>query len=262
MSGTFKALMLGDVVGQPGCRALFIGLNSLVKETQADLVIVNGENADEGFGISAGIADQLLALGIDVITTGNHIWQKEDIISFMDRNGRVLRPANYPKSTPGSGFFLVEKKGVKIGVLNLIGRKNLCLVDCPFTIGKKIINENKKNCDFFLVDFHAEVVEEKESLAYFFDGMVALLWGTHTHIQTADERILPKGTGYISDIGMCGPIDSVIGSDPKISIQREMTQLPLKSEVLDNDSILCGILAEIEIASGKCLSIKRIQKRV
>lgn len=262
MAGIFKALMLGDVVGQPGCRALFVGLNSLLKETQADAVIVNGENADEGFGLTPSIADRLLALGVDVITTGNHIWQKEDIISFMERNGRVLRPANYPKSTPGSGFFLLEKKGVKIGVMNLIGRKNLLSVDCPFNIGKKIINEHKKNCDFFLVDFHAEEVEEKECLAYFFDGLASVVFGTHTHIQTADERILPKGTGYISDIGMCGPVDSVIGSDPTLSIQREMTQMPIKLQVLDNDSQLSGILCDIEIKTGRCLAIQRIQKRL
>lgn len=262
MSGIFKALMLGDVVGQPGCRALFVGLNSLVKETQADLVIVNGENADEGFGLTSAIADQLLALGVDVITSGNHIWQKEDIVSFMGRNGRVLRPANYPKTAPGSGFFLVEKKGLKIGVVNLMGRKNLLLVDCPFTVGKKIINENKKNCDFFLVDFHAEEVEEKESLAYFLDGLVAVVWGTHTHIQTADERILPKGTGYISDIGMCGPVDSVIGSDPILSIQREMTQMPIKPQVIDNDSQISGILCDIDVKTGRCLAIQRIQKRI
>lgn len=262
MTEIFKALMLGDVVGQPGCRALFVGLNSLVRETQADAVIVNGENADDGFGITPSIADRLLALGVDVITTGNHIWQKDDIISFMERNGRVLRPANYPKSTPGSGFFLLEKKGVKIGVMNLIGRKNLLSVDCPFSIGKKIINEHKKNCDFFLVDFHAEEVEEKECLAYFLDGLASVVFGTHTHIQTADERILPKGTGYISDIGMCGPVDSVIGSDPALSIQREMTQMPIKLQVLDNDSQLSGILCDIEIKTGRCLAIQRIQKRL
>lgn len=262
MSKKIKALVLGDLIGQPGCRAVFIALPRLIKQHNADFVIVNGENADNGFGITPDIAEQLFKQGVDVITSGNHIWQKDIIYPYLERNDRLLRPANYPKKVMGSGSVIVEKRGVRFGVVNLIGRVQLASVDCPFTVGRKLLNEMKKKSDLILIDFHAESVEEKEALAFHLDGSCALLFGTHTHVQTADERILPKGTAYISDVGMTGPEDSVIGSEPAVSIERVQTQLPIRMQVADNDSIINGIVCEIDTESGKALSITRINEKL
>lgn len=262
MSKIVKALMLGDVIGQPGCRALFIALSRIVKENSIDFVVVNGENADNGFGITPEIAERFFDLGVHVITTGNHIWQKDEILPYLNRNSRILRPANYPKKVAGTGFVIVENRGVKYGVLNLIGRINLVNVDCPFVVAKKIINDNKKNCDFILVDFHAESVEEKEALAYFLDGQCAVLVGTHTHVQTADERILPKGTAYLSDLGMTGPVDSVIGSEPQLSIERVLTQLPIKMMVADNDSVVNGVVCTLDCSTGLATKIERFHEMI
>lgn len=262
MSRTIKALVLGDLIGQPGCRAVFIELNRLIKTHNADLVIVNGENADNGFGITPDIAEKLFSQGVDVITSGNHIWQKDAIYPFLDQNDRILRPANYPKNVPGKGITVVEKKGIRFGVLNLIGRINLVTVDCPFAVGRKQVSELKKQkSDIIIVDFHAEVTEEKEALSHFLDGSVSLVFGTHTHVQTADERILPKGTAYITDVGMTGPLNSVIGSEPAISIERSKTQLPLKMKVADNDTMINGIVCEFDPATGKALSIIRVNEK-
>ena len=255
MADKVKALVLGDLIGHSGMRALFVTLHTLIKKYDADIVILNGENADDGFGITPDIANKLFAMGVDVITSGNHIWQKRAIFPLLEKDPRILRPANYPKGVPGKGFSIVQKKGIKFGVLNLIGRVSLAQVDCPFSVAKKIINEQKKNCDLFLVDFHAESVNEKEALAFFLDGEICALWGTHTHVQTADERILPKGTAYMSDIGMIGPYYSVIGSDPQISIRRMMSQLPLKSQVLDSEAIICGASIEIDIKEKRATNI-------
>ncbi len=254
--------MLGDLIGQPGCRALFISLSKIIKENNIDFVVVNGENAADGFGITPEIAEQLFSLGVDVITTGNHIWQKDTIIEYMQRNDRLLRPANYPKQAPGNGFVIVEKKGIKYGVLNLIGRMNLVRTDCPFSSAKKIIQENSKKCNLFLIDMHAEAPEEKEALAYMLDGKASIVVGTHTHVQTADERILPKGTGYITDLGMTGPIDSVIGSEPELSITRVTTMVPVRMVVVNNDSMINGIIATIDSETGNCMAIDRLSERV
>lgn len=256
MGDKIKALVLGDLVGQSGIRALFVNLNALVKKYESQIVILNGENADDGFGITPDIANKLFTMGVDVITSGNHIWQKRAINPLLEKDNRILRPANYHKSVLGKGFRVVQKGPIKFGVLNLIGRVNLALVDCPFTVAKKIINEQKKNCDLILVDFHAESVAEKEALAFYLDGEVAALWGTHTHVQTHDERILPKGSAYISDIGMIGPSSSVIGSDPEISLQRMITQMPLKSQVLETEAIICGASITIDKATKKAISIE------
>ena len=262
MPKKIKVLVLGDLIGQPGCRAVFISLSKLIKKYSADVVIVNGENADKGFGIVPELADKMFSAGVDVITSGNHIWQKDYILPYLKQKNNLLRPANYNKKAPGHGSTIIQKKGINIGVINLIGRVNLVSVDCPFQVGKKIVNEIKKNSDIIIVDFHAESVEEKEALSYHLDGFVSLLFGTHTHVQTADERILPKGCAYITDIGMTGPIDSVIGSEPQISIDRVCTQLPLKSIVADNDSVINGIICEIDVDTKKAISIERVVELV
>ncbi|MDA3810199.1 MAG: TIGR00282 family metallophosphoesterase [Spirochaetaceae bacterium] len=254
-----SVLVLGDVVGQPGCRALFFKLPGLIKKYKTDFVIVNGENASDGFGILPEEAEKFFSKGTDVITSGNHIWQKREIYPLLEKeNTRILRPANYPPGVPGKGDVTVNVKGIDITVINLLGRVRMGLpVDCPFRKSQEIIKKNKKN-KIIIVDFHAEDTMEKEALAWYLDGKVSALIGTHTHIQTADERILPKGSAYITDIGMTGPDDSVIGTKPEISIRRSLTQLPLKMEVADNQSTIKGVLIKIDIDTGKALSIERI----
>ena len=260
MSGKIRALVLGDIVGQPGCRAVFVGLKSLIKEYKSDFVIINGENAADGFGITPEIAAQVFASGADVITSGNHIWQKREIYPLLDSDSPILRPANYPSTAPGKGSVVIEIKGVSISVLNLQGRKDFGNLDCPFRIGLEYTKKLKNKTKIIIVDFHAESSNEKEALAIYLDGKVSAVLGTHTHIQTADERILPGGTAYLSDLGMTGPSMSVIGSDHKISVKRSLTQMPLKHEVSKNPAIMSGVVLDLDVTTGKCLAINRFKK--
>jgi len=257
-----SVLILGDVVGQPGCRALFFKLPGLIKKYKADLVIVNGENASDGFGILPEEAEKFFSRGVDVITSGNHIWQKREIYRLLEKeNTKIIRPANYPPGVPGKGEVTVNVKGTDVMVVNLLGRVRMGLpVDCPFRKSHEILKKNNKK-KVVIVDFHAEDTLEKEALAWYLDGKVSAVIGTHTHIQTADERILPKGTAYITDIGMTGPDDSVIGTKPDISIRRSLTQLPLKMEVADNQSTIKGVLIKVSTDSGKAGSIERVSVR-
>ncbi len=260
MSETINALILGDVYGQPGFRAVYIGLKNLIKEKKADFVIVNGENAVDGFGISPQIAGQIFSVGADVITTGNHVWQHKEIYPLLESEEPLLRPANYPAGAPGKGYTVVEKRGIRIGVINLQGRLSMSPIDCPFQVSMSLVKKLKSKTDVIIIDFHAESSEEKETLALYLDGRVSLVVGTHTHVQTADERILDKGTGYLTDLGMCGPGLSVIGSNADISVRRFLTQLPLKIEVADTPAFISGIVAEIDVKTGKTINIERFQK--
>ncbi|NCB00662.1 MAG: TIGR00282 family metallophosphoesterase [Spirochaetia bacterium] len=257
---TLTALLLGDVLGQPGCRALFIGLPQLIKQYRADIVVVNGENADNGFGLNDELARQFFSLGVHVITSGNHIWQKEEFRPTLDSDERILRPANYPTSAPGHGSTIVEIKGMRVGVINVQGRMQMSPIDCPFQVSSRLIERMKKTTDAILVDFHAEVPQEKEALALHLDGAISALVGTHTHVQTLDARILPKGSAYITDMGMCGPYNSVIGSDPMIAIKRQMTQVPYRNEILDAPATLQGVVVTIDITTKKALSITPIKE--
>lgn len=257
---TLTALLLGDVLGQPGCRALFIGLPQLIKQYRADIVVVNGENADHGFGLNDELARQFFSLGVQVITSGNHIWQKEEFRGTLEKDERVLRPANYPSSAPGHGSVILDIKGVKVGIINIQGRMQMGPLDCPFQVASNLVDRMKKSTGAILVDFHAEVPQEKEALALHLDGKVSAVVGTHTHVQTLDERILPKGTAYITDMGMCGPLDSVIGSDPMIAIKRQMTQIPFRNEIVDAPAHLQGVVVTIDVTTKKALSITRIKE--
>lgn len=254
-----SVLVLGDVIGQPGCRALFFKLPGLIKKYKTDMVIVNGENASDGFGILPEEAEKFFSRGVDVITSGNHIWQKREIYPLLEKeNTRIIRPANYPPGTPGRGEVTINVKGCIVTVVNLLGRVRMGLpVDCPFRKSQEILKKVKKS-NIKIIDFHAEDTMEKEALACYLDGKVSAVIGTHTHIQTADERILEGGTAYITDIGMTGPIDSVIGTKPDISIRRSLTQLPLKMEVAESEAMINGVLIKIDIDSEKALSIERI----
>ncbi len=259
MEEKLTALLLGDIVGQSGCRALFIHLKNLIKKYNADVVVVNGENAADGFGITPEIADQIFTNGVSVITSGNHIWQKREIIGKLELDNRILRPANYPAGVPGSGYCVIDVKDWKVAVVNLLGRVRLSDVDCPFRQSKKIVKQVKNDTSVVLIDFHAESPEEKEALAYYVDGDVSAVVGTHTHVQTADERILSKGTAYITDLGMIGPHNSIIGFKNDVALRRSLTQLPIKMEVEETAASLCGVAVEISPKSGKALSIKRIR---
>jgi metallophosphoesterase (TIGR00282 family) len=253
-------LLLGDIVGQPGCRALFFNLPKLRQRFNADLVIVNGENASDGFGIMPEMAEKFFSSGVDVITTGNHIWQKKEVFSLLNLEQRILRPMNYPSSdTPGHGFCIVESKGGPVAVMNLQGRKRMGLyLDCPFRSARKNLGKIHAKTKVVIVDFHAECPQEKEALAFYLDGQVSAVIGTHSHIQTMDEKILPGGTGYLTDAGMTGPVGSVIGAVPDISVRRSMTQMPLKVEISENDALIQGVFMEIDPATGKTMKIERV----
>ncbi len=258
MAGKIRALVLGDIVGSPGSRALFFGIKKYIKDYKADLVVVNGENAADGFGMTPEDITRFFSAGVDVITTGNHIWQRKEVYASLDSEEFLLRPANYPSGVPGHGSCVLKKGEKSIGVINLLGRSRMGFNGkCPFRTGKKLVQQLSSQTDCILIDFHAEDPLEKEALAYYLDGSASLIYGTHTHIQTADERILPGGTGYITDIGMVGPSHSVIGSDPEQSIKRSISQLPIKMEVIDNIPLVCGILAEME--NGRTVSLERIR---
>ncbi len=253
--------MLGDIIGQPGIRALFIHLKQLIRDTSANLVVINGENSADGFGITPQIAGQLFGLGVDVITTGNHVWQKKEILPYLDENERILRPANYPPGTVGRGVVQLEVKGMPVAVVNLQGRQHMYATDCPFRTADDILKKLDGKAKSVIVDFHAEEVMEKEALAYYLDGRVTAVVGTHTHVQTADERILKGGTAYITDLGMTGPGESVIGVGPETAIERSLSQMPLKMEVADHEAAIRGVQLKIDPETGKCASIERVLVR-
>lgn len=259
--GVLRALMIGDVVGQPGLKALFAGLGPLVRSTSADIVVANGENAQGGFGIGKEESDKLFEMGVQVITTGNHVWERPGSAELLASTPNLLRPANYPPGASGKGWATLQSGGVRWAVLNLQGREGMTPIDCPFRCADAALAEIASEAPgaIVLVDFHAESVEEKEALAFYLDGRVAALAGTHTHVQTADERILPKGSGYITDLGMSGPVDSVIGVKADICVRRSLTQMPIKMESAEGEASILGALFTIDEATRACVAVERIR---
>ena len=256
-----KVLFLGDLVGPSVLRTLYSGLASLKAETGAHIVAVNGENLADGFGITKADTEHLFGLGVAAVTSGNHVWQRDEIYPTLDSEPRLLRPLNYPSTVPGHGSTVVDIFGTRIGFINILGQIRMGMtVDCPFKTGKKVVEELRKQTKVIVVDFHAEDVREKEAMVHHLNGRVSAVLGTHTHVQTADARISPGGTAALTDLGMCGPVDSVIGTVPEVSIRRSMTQLPLKMEVLDSPGELNGALLSIETASGRAVEIVRIRR--
>lgn len=211
-------------------------------------------------GITPEAAEGLFKSGIDVITSGNHIWQRKEIIPLLERDNRILRPENYPTGVPGVGLSLITKKQIPVAIVNLQGRVNMYSIRCPFRVGESLIRQVGKKTKVIVVDFHAELPEEKEALALHLDGKVSALVGTHTHVQTADEKILPGGTAYITDTGMTGPARGVIGMKRDISIKRSLMQIPYKMEVEDSAAVVMGVLLTIAVDSGRALSIERIRR--
>ena len=253
-----KILAVGDLIGNAGVSKLKKELNRIIEQENIDFVIVNGENAGEGMGITQKNFNDLLDEKIDVITMGNHTWGQKDLFKFID-HPKLLRPANYPKGVVGKGYSIYECGNKKIGVINLIGRVDInVLSENPFIIGKEIVNKIKNEVDIIVVDFHAEATAEKIAMARYLDGEITILFGTHTHVQTSDETILPNGTAYITDIGMTGPINSVIGMDKKASIKRFVTTLPEKYKIADGDCRLNSCLFCINDENGRIERITRI----
>lgn len=248
--------MLGDVIGDAGIKAVADRLPGLRRERGIALVVANGENAAAGFGLTNETADLLFSAGVDVITSGNHIWEKKGAAELLDGDPRILRPANYPAMAPGKGLFEVEKDGASWAVINLQGREGMSAIDSPFSRADELLAGLAPGT-IAVVDFHAESFSEKEALALYLDGRVAAFAGTHTHVQTADERILPKGCGYIGDLGMTGPVDSIIGVKVDGCLQRNLSQMPIKMEVAEGPSIVSGAVFEIG-EGGRCLTVARI----
>ena len=254
-----KLLFIGDIIGKPGRQVISRELHRLVDRYMVDLVIANGENSAGGFGITEETANELYKCGIDVLTSGNHIWDKKDSLNFINRAEKLLRPANYPDGTPGRGSALFTTAGGrKVAVLNLEGRVFMNNLECPFRTADREISQLCTETPIIFVDFHAEATSEKASLGWYLDGRVSALIGTHTHIQTADERILPGGTAYLTDAGMTGSFDSVIGVKKEEPIMKFLSQLPVKFEVAKNNLRLNGVVVVVDEQTGKALSIERI----
>jgi metallophosphoesterase (TIGR00282 family) len=255
-----RVLAAGDVVGKAGRNILKAGLARLKSREDFDLVVVNVENAAAGFGITPDIADQLFDLGVDVLTTGNHVWDKREIFEHLEREPRLLRPINYPEGCPGVGTCVVTTpSGITAAVINVQGRVFMPLTDCPFQAIDRELEALKGKVQVIVVDVHADATSEKMAMAAYLDGRVALVFGTHTHVPTADERILPKGTAYITDLGMCGAYDSVIGIEASTSLPRFLTAMPTKFETAKGNPWMCGVEADLDERTGLARSITRFK---
>ena len=255
-----KILFIGDVVGKPGRKAVAALVPKLRHERALDLVIANGENSAHGAGLTASTVAELLASGVDLLTAGDHTWDQKEIYEVIEREERLIRPLNFPPSAPGRGSVVlsVDDK-ISVGVINLIGRVFMPANDCPFRAAEAEVARLRRKTNVIIVDMHAEATSEKISLGRFLDGKVSAVLGTHTHVATADEQILPNGTAYISDVGMCGPHDSVLGRDVEAVVRRFLTQMPQKMEVASGDVALSGVIIDIDEISGRARNIERIR---
>ena len=251
--------MIGDIVGRPGRVIVERELLRLREARSIDLVVANCENAAGGAGITPAIADELFRVGVDVLTSGNHVWRKREAFELLKLDHRVIRPANYPDGAPGAGSTIVETlAGAKVGVLNVMGRVFMEPLDCPFRTAERELARLQLVTSVIIVDMHAEATSEKVAMGWFLDGKVSCVFGTHTHIPTADERILPKGTAFITDVGMTGPYDSVIGRRVDQILERFLSNIPNRSEVAHENIQLRGLLVAVQPTSGKALSVERI----
>jgi len=254
-----KVLFIGDIIGSPGRRVVNNLIPAIVSEHKIDMVIANCENAAGGFGVTRGIVDELYRNKISVLTSGNHIWNRKETADFIEDYETLLRPANYPEGSPGWGSVVARSiSGKPIGVLNLMGRVFMNPLDCPFRVAEKEIRKLKDETNIIIVDMHAEATSEKQALGWFLDGKVSAVLGTHTHVQTADERILPQGTAYITDVGMTGAFDSVIGMKKDIIIKKFLTLMPARYDVAKRDVWLQGVIVNIDDETGKSFSIERL----
>ena len=255
-----KLLFLGDIVGRPGRDLIRRHVRALASQHDADLVIANGENAAGGAGITRDNMLEILSSGVDVITTGNHVWDKRETLEFIGNEPRLLRPANYPEGTPGAGSCVVTaKNGIKVGVINVMGRVFLHAIDDPFRgAEREIARVRGDGAQVIFVDMHAETTSEKIALSYYLDGMVTAVIGTHTHVQTADERILPGGTACLTDVGMTGPHDGVIGIEKAAIIDRFVSGLPVRFETASGDPKMHGVVIDVDASNGRAIGITRL----
>ncbi|MCL1792858.1 MAG: YmdB family metallophosphoesterase [Oscillospiraceae bacterium] len=260
--GTFNILCVGDIIGVPGVEFVKANLWGIRKSHAIDCVVANGENSAGGNGIDPKSAEAIFEAGADVITTGNHVWQKKEIYAFLDENGYLLRPANYPGSSPGAGYNIVNIAGYRILFANLLGTVYMEPgIESGFSAADRIFSREWGSYDFAVVDIHAEATSEKNALAKYIDQKgvkAAVIFGTHTHVQTADEKILPGGAGYITDIGMTGPTDSVLGIKNELIIQKFLTKMPVRFEVGEGEVSLSGAICKIEANCFRCIDIKRV----
>ncbi len=255
-----RVLFVGDVVGRVGRRILAEGLAALRPRLDPDLVIVNGENAAGGVGLTEETADEILAAGCDIVTGGNHTWDKGEVLRVLESRPRVLRPANYPPGAPGRGSTVVEARGgVPVAVVNLLGRVFMDPVDDPFRAADVLVAEAREGARVVVVDFHAEATSEKIAMGWYLDGRVSAVVGTHTHVATADERVLPGGTAYITDVGMTGPHDSVIGVEKRDVLERFLTQRPTRFTTASGDPRLSAVLVDVDAETGTALDIRRVR---
>lgn len=256
-----RILLLGDIVGRGARKMVRREVRRRRREGEVDFVVANAENASGGRGLDPDALDELLDGGVDVVTSGNHIWQHRSLLPSLDLEARLLRPLNFPEGSPGHGWTMVEAdNGVRVGVLNLIGRAFMGSSDCPFRAADRALESDGERAQVLLVDMHAEATSEKVGMGWYLDGRVSAVVGTHTHVQTADERILPGGTAHLSDLGMCGPMDSVLGMRRKEVLERFLTQRPTRFEVAKGDLLLQGALVDVDEATGRARSIERVRE--
>ena len=255
-----RILILGDIVGRPARRAVRELVPGIIQRENIELAIANAENAAGGMGVDVKSAHELFSSGIHVLTSGNHIWKKKEIFAYLDEHFYLLRPANYPEGAPGRGWCEWRKNGLTALVVNIQGRVFMPNhVDDPFRAADRILQQHGQHSRVVIVDMHAEATSEKNAMGWYLDGRASVVFGTHTHVQTADERILPNGTAYITDLGMCGPFDSVIGIEREIVINGFLTQLPRKFEVAQDNVVLQGVVVDVDPDTGKAREIRRLR---
>jgi hypothetical protein len=258
-----RILFLGDVVGKPGRHAVRARLPALIGREDIAFVVANCENISGGAGVDRKGAEELFDAGVDLLTSGNHIWRRKEIVPLLEAQDRLLRPANFPPGVPGVGWAVRELPGgASVAVLNLIGRVFMDSVDCPFQAAQALVPQLRARASIVIVDMHAEATSEKAAMGWFLDGKASAVLGSHTHVQTADARVLPQGTAFLTDAGMCGPTESIIGVRPELVIHRFLTHMPTKFVTAGGAAILQGAVVEIDDVSGRARTIERVQERI
>lgn len=257
-----KILALGDITGVSASEKVCRSLGRIKSEYGIDFTVANGENAASGNGLDRRTAELLLGGGIDVLTSGNHIWQKREMLEYIDENPYIVRPCNYPSGTPGKGSFIFESFGLRILVMNVLGTVYLDPLCCPFDAVEKLLSENEGRYDISVLDIHAEATSEKLALANYFDGRIDIIFGTHTHVQTSDCRVFPKGTGYITDLGMCGPIDSILGVKSEKVIEKLRTHMPVRFETPEGECMLNGAVFTYDRSTKRCVDVSIIRRNI
>lgn len=260
MNNNLVVLAIGDVVGPDAVSYIEANLADIKREYNVSFTVINCENAAKDNGVDIQSAEALIRCGADVLTSGNHIWKRREIYNYLDDEKNIIRPANYPPEAPGFGYTIHDAGGFRVLVMNALGTVYMEALSCPFAAVEKILSDNAGKYDFSVLDIHAEATAEKLAMANYFDGKINVIFGTHTHVQTADERIFPNGTGYITDLGMTGPINSVLGVKPEIIIKKLRTHMPMKFEIASGKILLNGAVFTIDTGSGRVLSAKRITR--